>query len=234
MSFLTPNNNITNISNPQYSHLSTFEYDENGRIIKEIREGEVFFNVIWTNNFAEVYNNIGMIFSDLMRFDEAILSYNKAIKLKPNHEKSYNNLGNLLNSLGKYNEATAAYHQAIKIKSNYARAYSNLLLNLNYKTNFDPDLYLSESKKFRSNCKSIKKDLSFKHQYEKKPKKLRLGFVSADFGNHPGGYFSLSTLRELRKKNFEIVAYSTKDRSDDLSSSFRSLFSKWNSIEKKK
>ena len=55
-------------------------------------------------------------------------------------------------------------------------------------------------------------------------KKLKLGFMSADFGNHPGGFFTLSTLRELRKKNFEIVAYSTKDRSDDLSSSFRSLF----------
>ena len=48
--------NYTNINNPQHSHLSTFEYDDNGRILKEIRDGEVFFNVIWTNDFAEVYN----------------------------------------------------------------------------------------------------------------------------------------------------------------------------------
>lgn len=46
----------TNINNSQYSHHSTFEYDNNGRIIKEIRNGEVFFNVTWTNNLAEVYN----------------------------------------------------------------------------------------------------------------------------------------------------------------------------------
>ena len=105
---------------------------------------------------------------------------------------------------------------------------------MNYKTNFDPDLYLSESKKFRSNCKSIKKDLSFKHQYEKKPKKLRLGLVSADFGNHPGGFFTLNTLRELRKKNFELIAYSNKDRKDEFSHHFKPLFSKWYSIAKKK
>lgn len=69
---------------------------------------------------------------------------------------------------------------------------------------------------------------------KKKPKKLRLGFISSDFGNHPGGYFSLSTLQELRKKNFELVAYSNFDRSDEFSHHFKPLFLKWYSIEKKK
>ena len=44
---------------------------------------------------------------------------------------------------------------------------------------------------------------------EKKPEKLRLGLVSADFGSHPGGLFTLSTLAELSKKSFELIAYST-------------------------
>ena len=183
--------------------------------------------------YAEAYNNLGVVFRDLTRFDESISSYNKAISLKPKYEKSYNNLGNLLNDLGKYDEATAAFHQAIKIKPDYALAYSNLLFNLNYKTDFDPDEYLLEAKKFRLNCQP-KKNLSFQYQYETKPTKLRLGIVSADFGNHPGGYFSLSTLRELSKKNFELIAYSNFDREDEFSSHFRSLFSKWNSIQKKK
>ena len=123
----------------------------------------------------------------------------KAIKINPSYAKAYNNLANLLSDLRRYDEASAAYHQAIKIKPDYAVAYSNLLFNLNYKTDFDPDEYLLEAKKFRLNCQP-KKNLSFQYQYEKKPTKLRLGLVSADFGNHPGGYFSLSTLRELSKK----------------------------------
>ena len=97
---------------------------------------------------------------------------------------------------------------------------------------YDPNLYLSYAKKYRANCNLIKENLSFKYQYEKNPKKLRLGFVSADFGNHPGGYFTLSTLRELKKKNFELVAYATIDRNDEFSNNFRSLFDKWNSIQK--
>ena len=184
-------------------------------------------------DYAAVYNNIGMIFSNLKKFDESLSSYNKAIKINPSYAKAYNNLANLLSDLRRYDEASAAYHQAIKIKPDYAIAYSNLLFNLNYKTDFDPDEYLLEAKKFRLSCQP-KKNLSFQYQYATKPTKLRLGLVSADFGNHPGGYFSLNTLRELSKKNFELIAYSNFDREDEFSSNFRSLFSKWNSIQKKK
>ena len=57
--------------------------------------------------------------------------------------------------------------------------------------------------------------------------------MSADFGDHPGGLFTLSTLKELKNKNFELFAYSTKDRKDETSKKFRPLFLKWNSVERK-
>ena len=183
-------------------------------------------------DYAEAHNNLGLVWSDLARFDESLLSYNKAIKSNPNYEKPYNNLGNLLSEFRKYSEASDLYLKALKIKPNYANASRNLLLNYNYMINYDPNLYLYYAKKYRANCKLIKENLSFKYQYEKNPKKLKLGFVSADFGNHPGGYFTLSTLRELKKKNFELVAYVTIDRNDEFSNNFRSLFDEWNSIQK--
>ena len=185
-------------------------------------------------DYAEAYNNLGIILSDISNFDEALLCYQKALQIKPNDEKFHNNIGNLLSSLGKYDEATEAYNKAIKIAPNFAKAYSNLLLNLNYKLDFDLKLYLSIAKKFRLNCILKKTKVSFKYQYDPKPKKLKLGLISSDFGNHPGGFFSLGTIRELNKKNFEFIAYSNADRNDDLSLSFRQLFSKWHSIENKK
>ena len=180
--------------------------------------------------YAEVYTNIGLLFLDKIEYEKSLENFEKSIELKPDYEKAYNNLGNLFNSIGRFDEATEKYHKAIKIKSDYALAYSNLLFNLNYKTNFDPNIYLSEAKKFSLNCKPDKK-INFNFIYEKKPKKLKIGFISADFGNHPGGYFTLSTLRELRKKDLELVAYSTFDRNDEFVHHFRTLFSKWNSIE---
>tara|TARA_B100001123_G_scaffold449108_1_gene613093 strand:+ start:1595 stop:3574 length:1980 start_codon:yes stop_codon:yes gene_type:complete len=183
-------------------------------------------------DYAEAYNSLGMMFSDLADFDKSLVSYNKAIELKPNYEKAHNNLGNLLSNFGKYDEAQKSYEKAIKIKPDYEKAYSNLLFNLNYKLDFDPNSYLLKAKNFRLNCKTIKKNFSFKYKYETKPKKLRIGLVSADFGNHPGGFFSLSTLRELRNKNFELIAYAPIDRNDEFSFHFKPLFLKWHSIEK--
>ena len=182
--------------------------------------------------YAEAHNNLGILYCDLNMFDKAMDSYNAAIKIKPN-SKFYNNLGSLFTNLNKFEEASLTFNKAIEIKPDYAIAYSNLLLNLNYKTNFNNKEYLLVAKKFGLNCKSIKEDFFIKHRYEKKPKKLALGFLSADFGNHPGGFFSLSTIKEFKKKNFDLVAYSTTNRKDDYSHSFKKLFTKWNSVEKK-
>jgi len=184
-------------------------------------------------NFSEAYNNLGSLYSNLVMFDKSLICYEKAIEVNPNNEKAYNNLGNLLNDLGRYNDATEAYNNAIKLKPNYSRAYSNLLLNLNYKIDFNPEHYLSKAKEFRLNC-GFKKKLNLNYQYKKNPDKLKIGMISADFGDHPGGFFSLSVLRELRKKNFDLIAYSALDRNDEFSSHFRPLFSKWHSIKNKK
>jgi len=182
--------------------------------------------------YVEVYNNLGMLFNDTLEFEESLIHYNKAIELNPNYEKSYNNLGNLLSNLGNYETATEKYHQAINIKPDYAKAYSNLLFNLNYKVKFDYNEYLLIAKKFRINCEKLEKKINIKYIYEKKPKKLNIGFLSADFGNHPGGFFTLSTLRELKKKNLNLIAYSVNDRRDEFSHHFKPLFNKWHLVDK--
>jgi len=190
-------------------------------------------------NYAEAYNNLGVSLEKLNKYEEAIEKFEKAIFFKKNFSQAIknlslvcNNYGNLLSQLGRFDDANDKYVKGIKIRPNYAIAYSNLLFNLNFKNNLDQKLYLSWAKKFRENCKNLK-NLNLNYNYDKNPKKLKIGCVSADFGEHPGGYFTFSTLRDLSKKNFELVAYSTYDRKDEFSNNFKSLFSKWNSIQDK-
>ena len=182
--------------------------------------------------YSEAYYNLGTLLSAQSNYDEAIVSLEKAIKLNNNYEKAYNNLGNIFNILGMFEEANKAYQQAIKIKPDYAKAYSNLLFNLIYKPSFDIDYYLSEAKKFRLNC-GIKQKSKINYKYEINPKKLKVGFVSADFGDHPGGYFTLNFLKELKKKNCDLIAYPTVDRNDEFSNYFKNIFSKWDLIKNK-
>jgi len=189
-------------------------------------------------NYAEAYNNLGVALEKLKKYEEAIEKFEKAILFKKNFSEAIknlslvcNNYGNLLSQSGRFDDANDKYVKGIELRPDYAIAYSNLLFNLNFKNNLDQKLYLSWAKKFRENCKNLK-NLNLNYNYDKNPKKLKIGCVSADFGEHPGGHFTLSTLRDL-KKNFELVAYSTNDRKDKLSNNFKNLFSKWNSIQKK-
>ena len=50
------------------------------------------------------------------KLDEAIVSFNKAVSLKPDYAGAYNNMGNALKDQGKLDEAIASYNKALSIK----------------------------------------------------------------------------------------------------------------------
>jgi tetratricopeptide (TPR) repeat protein len=52
------------------------------------------------------------------QYDEAIINYTKAIKIRPNNDWAYKSRGEVYVKLGKYDEALADYNQAIKINPN--------------------------------------------------------------------------------------------------------------------
>ena len=162
--------------------------------------------------------------------EESVSSYNKAIQLQPD-AGFYSNRGNVLQNLGKIDEAISSHRRAIQLKPDYAHAYSNLLLSLQYKIDLTHDQYLPIAQEFGRNCSPDDKTIPCNYIYTIKPTKLRIGFVSSDFGNHPGGYFSFSTLKELKNKKLELIAYSNFDRKDQLAHQFRYLFTEWRSIE---
>ena len=60
------------------------------------------------------------------RFEEAEVSYKKAILLNPNLDQAHNNLGITLQELGRFEEAKDSYKQAIKLKTDNYKAHSNL------------------------------------------------------------------------------------------------------------
>ena len=69
---------------------------------------------------------LGNIQKNLKKFDDAIISFEGAIKLNPNFTEAYNNLGSTQKSLNKYEEAIMNYKKAISLKKNNLEAFYNL------------------------------------------------------------------------------------------------------------
>ncbi|MFN6153736.1 MAG: tetratricopeptide repeat protein, partial [Dolichospermum sp.] len=66
--------------------------------------------------------NLGNTQYNLQKYQEAIASYNKAIRYKPNHYESWYSKGNAWLNLQQYQQAIASYDKAIEYKPDYQQA----------------------------------------------------------------------------------------------------------------
>ena len=71
------------------------------------------------------YNRRGIRSYDLGEYENAILSYEKAINLKPDYAIAYYNRGCVNTKLGESERAIADYSKAIELKPDLAEAYNN-------------------------------------------------------------------------------------------------------------
>jgi len=64
-------------------------------------------------------------FGELKRYDDALVSYDRAIQLKPDYAEAYYNQGVTFGELKRYDDALVSYDRAIQLKPDYAEAYYN-------------------------------------------------------------------------------------------------------------
>jgi len=180
-------------------------------------------------NFIEALNNLGSVLEQ-SHPEKAIKYYEQAIQINPNYAETHYNFGNMLREIGEHQKAINSYEKAISLKSDHAKAYNNLLFTMLHSEKYNTNLYLSKTKNFRSSLQPVNDNLLLKYQFINKPQKLKIGFVSGDFRQHPVGYFLFDMLKHLKNKNLELIAYSNSSEKDDLSTKLKSCFANWYEI----
>jgi tetratricopeptide (TPR) repeat protein len=76
--------------------------------------------------FADAYNNLGFLLSDLGRLDEAEANLRQALEIKPDYGDAHNNLGNLFKKTKRFAEAKSCYLLALAVSPNSAEVNNNL------------------------------------------------------------------------------------------------------------
>lgn len=74
----------------------------------------------------QVLLNYGLVLNALQRHQEAVESFDQAIKLKSKYAEAHNNRGAALTALGRETEAVESLRKAVAIKPDYAEAHYNL------------------------------------------------------------------------------------------------------------
>jgi len=70
--------------------------------------------------------------ADLKKDNNAVTSYNRAIKIQPSYKNAWNNQGNALCGLGKYDLALRCFSRAVELDQNYKDAWFNKALAHGY------------------------------------------------------------------------------------------------------
>ena len=183
-----------------------------------------------SKHYIALYS-LANLYKKQKKYDKAIDHYKLAIKHYDNAFASHNNLATLYQDIGEFELAISNFKSAIKINPKFSSAYQNYLFCLNFSKFYELDLYTSLVEQFRNSLPKI--DISKVNQIKienKKNKKIKVGFVSGDFGQHPVSYYLLSIINYIDKESFDLVAYSNSNRDDEITLALKKKFNYWRKI----
>jgi len=199
------------------------------------------------SNNAEAWSRKGLVLKELYRADDALDSYHRALEIDSKNLEALLNKGVLLTELKRYEEALSVYQQALTLDpekdylyglSVYIKTmicdwshYDQQLLHIQSKLAQDKkvavpfsllallddeDGHFKAAKLFASD-KFLESTVLGPIPKRASTGKIRLGYFSADFRNHPVASL-IAELFELHDRNqFEIVGFSLgPDDADDM------------------
>ncbi len=179
-------------------------------------------------DYAEAHFNLGNVLKDLGRLDDAVASYGAALRIKPDYAEAHSNLGNALLDLGRLDDAVASYGAALRTKPDLTGAHSNLLMCLHYRPEADGATILEAARHF---ARRFEGRPAPTFQCRADPdRRLRIGYVSGDFGRHPVGYFLNRVLAGHDRTKMEIFCYNSFLRADDMTNQLRRRADHWRSL----
>jgi len=148
--------------------------------------------------------------------------HRRALELEPLRPATLVNLGPALSSQGAIAEAIAAYRRALEIDPRHWDAASNLLFSLHLDPSQTPEALLDEHRQFGERVSAGVRP----YAPAREPlagRRLRIGYVSPDFRNHPVALFLEPVLREHDRSGFEIFCYSDVDHPDAVTARLSAL-----------
>ncbi|MBF0380247.1 MAG: tetratricopeptide repeat protein [Magnetococcales bacterium] len=177
---------------------------------------------------AQAYSNLGNALKELERLDEAVNSFLKAITLNPDYAEAHSNLGIAYQEQGQFEKAINSYRKAIAIAPNFTICHNNLICCIDLYTNRADDLFKIERDRWaKQHAAPLRASWPALKNSPDPEKKLRIGYVGADFKHHSAAHIFGSVLLNYDSDQFEIYCYAGNVVQDDLTQKFKQSATGW-------
>jgi predicted O-linked N-acetylglucosamine transferase (SPINDLY family) len=179
-------------------------------------------------NNVQALNNYAILLIDLDQPAGATSLYQRALQLAPQRAELWNNLANVLKMQGRIDEAIANYRRTLELQPAAHAVHSNLLLTLNAHPRSDAGLladHVAWAQRHAMRWPAAARFDSDPHP----DRRLRVGFVSADFRRHSVSSFFQSLLTEPRT-TWEAICYSNVMHPDAMTAQLRAMADGWREV----
>jgi protein O-GlcNAc transferase len=180
-------------------------------------------------DYVEALGNLATALGDQTKFDEAIAVYARTLALRPDFAEAHNNLANVLKHQGRLDEALACYQRVLTLNPDFAGAHSNLLLTQHYSDRISNAELLAAARQFGDRFDRPSTGVHFPND-RSAVRRLRIGYVSGDFQQHPVGFLLARVLEAHNQEHYEIFCYASSANVDDVTDRLKRAANHWRSI----
>ncbi len=180
--------------------------------------------------FAEAHNNLGTTENALGRFQDAVAAFDVALALRPDYPEAHSNRGHALSGLGRMSDAVAAFRRALALRPDYPAAHSNLIFTLDLDPGATRASLFGEKRRWNDRHARALTTTAPSPTNDRDPeRRLRVGYVSADFRYHSAATVFAGVLLEHDRDGFDVVCYSAVARPDGMTERLQAAATLWRS-----
>lgn len=172
--------------------------------------------------------NYGTALRRLMRTAEAEAALRRAIVADPAHGAAYRMLGGVLRDQCRTDEALELYRIAReRCPGNFELASAELYVLIGAEGVSEEDLFARHAALGAAIERAYPPRFAPFANTREPDRRLRVGYVSADFRYHVVTLFMLPVLEKRDRDSFEVYCYSTADRADEYTQMLRANADVW-------
>jgi protein O-GlcNAc transferase len=182
-------------------------------------------------NHADARANLGLCQFARGQLDDAIGSYREALRFRPDLAYVWNNLGMALTQSGELAESLLCYRKALELRPRDATIHSNLIFGMLYPEDPTNHMEIEECRRWRELHAPPLPTVLRPHGNSRDPeRRLRIGYVSPDFRNHPAARCLLPLLENHDRRNFGIICYFNFPTADAVTKAMRLHADQWRDV----
>lgn len=174
-------------------------------------------------------NNLGLALQAEGHLDEAVDLYEAALTRHPEQEAAWSGLGLVQMHMGRVPEAIAAMRRALDLRPSDEYTHSNLLVNLCYSPDQSGESLRGEAERWAAVHAPAELELPPVHVAPRE--RLRIGYLSADFHEHPAGRLYEALFPHHDRSRFEIVAYANQTARDAVTDRIEASVDAWTNVK---